>query len=262
MTNTFQIQQRACGYPLKGGVYLYVPTGANGTPIWHFVIDPTVSIDDPDFIGDLHVGMVLKNRGQKNEEGQDIYDLFDWIGSNAYPNPTDWMMEVKELGFHQKVDPRILTHLVAESMYFAIHAKAGFVDPTSAYDERIVHPDYPKCPAKHLQHMEYGPGDKLNLGTCPGLFFSNIIDGETPTKSGNAREVIRKMPAFEYSGFSPVGVEGENIPSIFFKMPIGRIARILVYEDRDMNTHEKALETLEKLDQSLQRVSLISLGDK
>jgi hypothetical protein len=260
--NTFQIQQRGCGWPIAGGTYMYVPTGANGTPIWNFLIDPTVPIEDPDFIGDLHIGMVLKYRGCKNAEGKEIFDIFDYIGSKFYPNPSDWIMEVSHLGFHQKFNPNDLTHLVPESMYFGIHARASFVDPTNAYDERIVHPNYPKCPANHPQHVEYGPGNKLELGTYPGLFFSNIINGEAPANSSNPREVIRKMPAFEYSGYSPVGGEGETIPAIFFKMPIGRIGRILVYADADMNTHEKALETLEKLDQSMQRVSLITLGDK
>ena len=249
-------QPRGCGKIIAGGTYISVPSGFSGTPIWTFLIDPTVPI--PEDFGLSDIGMLLKSRGQVNNNGQEIFDLYDHIGSSGYPNVSDWILEVQQLGLHQKVNPNLLCHLVPESYYFAVHSKASFTDPTIAYEERLIHPNYPKCPVWHPQHQQYPAGDKIGLGTCPGLFFSNVINGVSATSRG-LRDVDRKMPAFEYQAFSPTGVEGETVSAIFFKMPIGRIASFLIYSDEQSNTHELALKELEKLDERLQRVKIVSL---
>jgi hypothetical protein len=255
--STFQIKKRGCGWPIAGGTYAFVESGFNGTPIWKFLLDPTVVIDDPEAFGLSAISMVLKSRGCTNAVGQEIYDIFDWIGASAYPNPTDWLLEVQNLGFHQKMNPTHLLYLVPESLYFGIHSRAAFENPTNAYNTRILHPDYPKCPCDIPSHKDYLDGDKLHLGTCPGLYFSSLVKG-TKIKE---REVVRKMPSFEYSGFSPAGGEGETLPAIFFKLPIGRMAKFLVYTDEKNKTHEKALEILNELETKMQRVTIIQYNE-
>jgi hypothetical protein len=255
--STFQIRQRGCGWPIAGGTYMYVPTGFNGIPIWNFVIDPTVQIVDPFSFGLSAIGMCLKSSGMTNAEGKEIFDLWDWIGASAYPNPTDWFLEVQQLGFHQKVSPELLKGLVPESQYYAVHSAASFEDPTIAYDTRMEHPNYPICPTNIESHIKLPDGDKLHLFTCPGLFFSNLVQGTQADK--DSRVVVREMPAFSYDGFCPTGNEGRHVPAAFFRIPIGRMVRFLVYEDVATKTHEKALKALEALDEKLKRVSLISL---
>ena len=256
-TQQINITKRGCGWPISGGVYAYVPSSFNGTPIWNFALDPTVQINDPEGFGLSAISMCLKSRGIKNNKGQEIFDIYDWIGESGYPNPLDWLFEIQQFGFHQKMDPRILTHLVPESLYFAVHAKASFEDPTVAYLTRKTPEGQPVCPSNWKGHLELEDENKIHLGTCPGLFFSNTIKGK---QVGKDREVIREMPSFEYPAFSPTGSEGANIPAIFFKLPVGRIASFLVYSDEQSNTHESALKILEKLDEGLKRVTIVSLN--
>jgi hypothetical protein len=208
------------------------------------------------------IGMVLKERTLP--DGRLAYDLWDWIGESAYPNVLDWLLEVQQLGFHQKVNPEQMVWISPESYYFAVHSRAGFVDPTQVYDyrERFMHPDYPKCPANHPQHLEIDraellqSGNLAHLGTCPGLFFNDVIRGTKP--ENGSRITVREMPSFSWDGFVPEG-EYEHQPAAFFRFPIGRIAELIVYEDTDQHTEEKALKILEELDEKFKRVRIVPM---
>lgn len=260
---------RGCGPgAIAGGVYVSVAPERFGEkhPVWEFVIDPTYLIpEDKDDFPLAAVNMLLKSRGQVNRDGNEIYDLYDWIGSSGYPNVLDWLLEVQQLGFHQKINPDILQWLTPESYYFAVHERAAFEDPTPAYDdhERFLHPDQPKCPAEVPQHLEIDHAALLNgesmlhLGTCIGLFFNDVIKGTKPEK--DSRITIREMPSFSWNGFVPADPQAKHLPAVFFRLPIGRIAQFLVYEDTQNATHEDALAELEKLDAKMKRVKLVKL---
>jgi len=251
-----QILPRGCGYPIRGSCYISVPTGLNGHMIWEFALCPTIPIADLNSFGLAKNAMVLKERQGKRGI---VYDIWDWIGSSGYPKPTDWFMEVMKLGFHQKCVPDQLLKLTEESFYFAVHADASFVDPNTNYDTRHSkeHPQYPVCPAGHKAHIELPP-EYSRMDTCFGLLFDDLIGD--PNNMVDSPVTVT-MPAFTYPGYSPIDFDQEHVPAAFFRMPIGKMAKILVYRDEETLKHEDVLKVLEELDVSMQRVEIVSLGD-
>jgi hypothetical protein len=250
-------KQRGCGWAMPG-TYISIEPGAYGTPLWEFVLDPTVPV--PEGFDLAPVSMVLKSRGQVNKDGKEILDIFDWIGGDAYPNPLDWLLEVQQLGFHQRCDPRHLKHLVEESQYFAVHSRGSIywedLESVYAYRENFTHPHQPKCPGEHEQHINMPKQDQWNvIGTCPGLFFNDVIKG----KAGTGSTMVRELPSFSWDGFEALpGIRHE--PAIFARFPIGRMATWLVYQDNQGgDIHERALKELENLDAKLKRVKIVSL---
>ena len=255
-SNTFQVYRRGCGFPVKSGCYLSVPTGLNGHMVWEFALCPTIPIADLNSFGLAKNAMVLKERQGKHGI---VYDLWDFIGASGYPRPTDWFMEVARLGFHQKCLPEHLLKITEESFYFAVHANAGFVDPSGNYDTRHCkdHPQYPICPAGHKAHIEL-PSEYSRMDTCFGLLFDDLLGA--PQGVPDVKATVT-MPSFEYDGYSPVDFAQEHVPAAFFRMPIGKMAKILVYRDEETLKHEDVLKVLEELDASMQRIEIVSLGD-
>jgi hypothetical protein len=263
MTNQIHIIKRGCGWPVAGKIYMSVPAteekgGFYGTPIWDFVVCPTAPLGTFEISAQ---GMTDVSRQCTNAEGKEIFDIWDWIGASNYPNPTDWLLEADKFGFHQLIERTFpFEKLTPESMYLAVHPRAGIKDIVPYYHNRI-HTDYPDCPQNHELHIT--PTEEwLNLmpDTCAGLFFNDLVEGN---KLAGAREVERAMPSFNYQGFSaPIKSleDSENhYPAIFFKLPIGRIGDWLVYEDSAEKTHEDALKELERLDKKLQRIQIVQL---
>jgi hypothetical protein len=205
--------------------------------------------------------MQLISRGCSNKEGKEIFDIWDWIGGGAYPNPSDWLLEVSHLGLHQLIERNARFDLLTvESYYIAIHARANIVDPYEFYENRRDGDDFPVCPYEYPAHLDLSVAFLEEKQTCPSILFNDLIKGEPTT---NGREVIRKMPSFSYKGYmSPLGaLDPEHLPAAFFKAPIGAIGTFLVYEDPEQNEHVKALKALEALDEALSRVEIVSLDD-
>lgn len=242
--NQLQFVQRGCGFPIAGGTYMFIPSGEGGLPIWNMLIDPVLPIPDPEGFGISKIGMkIIENNG--------IPHIWDWIGEGAYPNVLDWLFEIAKFGFHQKVDPKLLSKLTDQSYYIGVHPQASIEDPVEHYAHYMAVGSYPVCPKNYPQHLHPAPD---LYDTCPGLFINDIIDGVKIHPDG--RRVKRTMPAFEYEGYEPP-CNAPHIPGAFIKIPIGRMMRVLVYEDKAMNTHEVALKELDKLDAKLKRVSTV-----
>jgi len=263
MNSTHKIVKRGCGWPSKGKIYISVPTneekgGFYGTPIWDFVVCPTVSLGTFELSAQ---GMTDISRQCTNTEGKEIFDIFDWIGASGYPNPTDWLLEVDKFGFHQLIERTFpFEKLTPESMYFAVHPRAGIKDVVPYYQNRL-HTDYPDCPQGHERHI--APTEdwlKLAPDTCAGLLFNDLIEG---VGTAIPRGVVRNMPSFTYNGFSAPAESLENnenhYPAIFFKLPIGQLGSWLVYEDNAEKTHKDALKELERLDERLKQIRVVQL---
>ena len=247
------LRQRGCGWPIKGGTYISKEFDETN-PLDLYRLDPTYPL--PEDFGMSFIGMTLKER--LLEDGVTVVlDVWDWIGEDAYPNVPDIVEEWRQLGFHQKVNPSILQKLSPESYYLAVHARASFLDPTVMWEKRRQHPHLPLCPKELPQHMELDPNvDPRDLGTCPGLFLSDVREGTAPTSDG---VVVRHMPSFDWDGYAPVDPDVEYVPAAFFSFPIGLQAEFLVYEDIEGGLHDHALEELRKMDERLQRITLVSL---
>lgn len=258
MTSKVKIAKRGCGWPKAGGVYAHVPVGKDGkfqTPIWNFLLCPTVPIEDPNSYGISAIDMALISRGVTNAEGKEIFDIYDWIGEGSYPNPMDWIFEIDKLGFHQKVKTAQIAKLVPESNYFAIHPRGWINNPRPYIEKWQTSELYPKCPANHEPHIKENKVWVDSNQMCTGLLLNDTVKG-TPI---SGRQVTRTMPSFEYQAWSPAVDDATYTPAIFFRLPIGVMAEFLVYEDSVGNTHEAALKELEALDKKLQRVKVVKI---
>lgn len=256
---------RGCGgAPSAGGIYLAVKSGFHGIPIWNFLIDNTFVL--PDKFGLSNIGMELRLRTDEygkpviGRSGKPVYDLWDHIGSDGYPNVADWIMEVGILGFHQKISPNLqFEKLTEESEYIAVHDRAHIIQMLDYYETRqpvigVLGIDAtPLCPYNIDAHCD----GTLVMGTCPGLFWEDLRGGEHVDDKHSTRRVKRTMPSFEYEGYSPPVSGVEYCPAAFFKLPIGYMADILVYEDEHSDAHDVALKRLEALEEKLQRVTFI-----
>jgi len=252
------IQKRNCAWPQLGKAYLSIPVGAYGSPIWNFLIDPTMTIEGLDV---KKLGMTLLSRGCYDANGKEIYDIWDWIGSGAYPNPTDWLMEVAHFGLHQLIERTAQFGLLSrDSYYVAVHDRAGIVNPYELYHNRLEGNDFPICPYDYPQHVEKMVGWLELQETCPGILFNDLIKGEL---TGNkSREVIRKNASFSYTGYMPPDtLDTEHVPAAFFKAPFGAVGQFLVYEDKVGNDHLETLKALEALDESMQNVQIVSIDE-
>ena len=259
-------KRRRCGLPKAGKTYAYIsndredPSGFGDTPVWNFVCDMTYPL--PEGFELAPVSMLLQSRGQYDLDGNEIFDIWDWIGESNYPNFLDWILEVSNLGFHQLMNPEHILKLSPESRYIAVHSRGAFKDPTQAYENWIQHPNYGSCfstdPQMYDLHTNMKPGDKSHLGTCVKLMFSNIIGGSKPGPD-RVTKVDSPSLTYSYDGYAPVGNEGEYQPAAFFSLPIGRMAQYLIYKDNHTNTHEKALEILKDLDGDMGNVTIVDL---
>jgi hypothetical protein len=238
-------------------IYAYVPADEQGRfagkPSFAFAIDPTAVVP----VGWLSAqGMQLipqMKEGQQviNSEGKLVFDMWDWIGENNYPNPMDWFMEITKLGFHQLVQRTFeFDKLTPESNYIGVHARANIV-PVSTLYERM--PDEPACPRLNKDHRR----GTACQDTCFSLLDEDLVD--MSVKPGE--KVTRQAPSFTYTGWTTtLDQKPENYqPAAFIKLPLGRLCQFLVYKDKETDTHKSALEELKKLDGKLARVKLVEL---
>ena len=266
---TISIKQRGCGWPKKGKIYGYIPVdkkkgGFYGNPVMNYVLCIPGTI--PPDLALSYQGMECISRGVLNAQGQEIYDVYDWIGQSAYPNVSDFILEIAELGLHQLIEKTFPFQLLTpESEYKPIHANAGIVDPKVYFKECLEDVNFKNCPQRHPAHMDLDPAwieKEGDFNTCSGLYLNDIVDG---VPIGTGRDVLRKMPSFEYRGFtapeSRINTPSKDghYPAVFMRIPIGRMMKFLVYEDKETNSHEQALKELERLDERLRNVQIVNL---
>jgi hypothetical protein len=187
-----------------------------------------------------------------NGEGKPVFDMWDWIGENNYPNPMDWFMEITKLGFHQLVQRTFeFDKLTPESNYIGVHARASIVPVELMYKK--MPDDLPPCPRMNKYHVKNSDIQE----TCFSLLDEDLVD----LSVNPGEKVVRQAPSFTYTGLTTVlDQKPENYqPAAFIKLPLGRLCQFLVYKDKELDTHKSALEELKKLDTKLQRVKLVEL---
>lgn len=250
---------RGCGVaPKLGAIYLTAPVGFNGTPSWNFLIDPVVPL--PEDFGLSEIGMQLRPRYDPqgnavlNGKGQQVYDLWDHIGSTGYPNPSDWFLEVSKLGFHQLLSKELQFELITpETYYIATHSRAVVLETWEFYDRPVPPLEYPLCP-KNIEEHEKGVDV---MGMCPRLWWEGLVKG---VGQKGERKVKMNMPAFEYEGYkAPEGVPLTYSKGAFFMYPMGAMLELRVYEDPETNKHEAALKELADLEEELCTIKIVPL---
>lgn len=216
---------RGCGASrTAGGIYIEVPLSPYGKPIEDFLVDPPVRIDKVTF--------GLSPVGVKPIPRDGVYHVFDWVGSEYYPNVADFIEEVKRLGLSRRIPKTFNFSLLSmESRIILLHSK-GWDNNHELY---ITDAKCPKCNKEH-DHPRIRP-------MCVKLYWENI-DGGTPTAQNiGERFVIRSMPAFQYLGRSkPDYIEEPSYElAVFLSLPI---YNIVVVKDNDCGKHEEAMDLL------------------
>jgi hypothetical protein len=230
---------RGCGSRKKGGIYAEVPLSPFGSPFEHFLFDPPVKVD-LEAMGLSPIGVKLLKRPD-----EDVYDVYDIIGADSYPNVLDFIEEAKRFGISRRLSSRIDFSLLTEkSKLIVLHSRA-FIENAGAYWPEAKF----KCP-KAIQKHEIWEGQRVGddpLPMCIGLWGQDIEDGnEHPENdpgyirpSDDPRFVLRTMPSFSYEGYRrPDGVTPEYSTAIFGSFHLGRL---VVINDPDDKTHEPAL---------------------
>lgn len=255
-----KIVQRGCGWPQGGKIYMQVDPGFHNTPIWNYVLCATTF--PPDI---SQQGMEIIWNGTYDPEGNKVYDIYDWIGAGNYPNVMDWILEVDKFGFHQLIERTAKFDLISRySYYYGVHSKAIINEPAVYFENKIEVEGIPLCPQRHGQH-ETITKDFIrdNPYTCSGLFINDIVDG----MNTGERMTLRKMPSFNYDGVTRPAARDRSMlerkewyqPGTFFRIPIGQLVTFMVYEDEANHTEELALKELQKLNDELRRIKVITL---
>jgi hypothetical protein len=200
--------ERGCGTRVAGGVYLVCPLVPGGRPVEDFLIDP------PQAFGDLtlsHLG--ISPRGVtaiERQDGSGVVDVFDWIGSQHYPNVADFVEEVRRFGLSRRIARTFdFSRLSKASRIICLHARAVPVDPVPWYQRpgfETASQDWP-CPCGRPDHGDFrrdaeDPARRTAIRVCAGIWWEDIDGGGLVVNSVDPYRVRRKMPAFEYDGRS------------------------------------------------------------
>lgn len=240
--------ERGCGMRVKGGVYAETMLGPNGHPIECFIKDPPIPIDVT-ALGLSHVGV-------KIIEQDGVHYIFDWIGSQYYPNVTDLIEEVRRFGASRRLPNTLNFELLSpNSKLVLIHDRVRY----KLTDEMRLALSNPQmhhqqvCPLiVKAMHDGFTPQIDLHaLQQCARHWWYDI---DAPKDTSAGTEIVVKMPSFEYKGITKVE-QPKYEPGIFLVLPIHRIA---VVKDPGTGSHE---ETSERISSKLAGTIPIELVD-
>lgn len=244
---------RGCGDRESGGCYAEIGIGPGGMPIEYFLVDPPQLLDPKLGISRKSaIGVKLIQR----QDGSGVWDVYDWIGEENYPNVADMVEEIRHFGMSRRFELASddeYAKITSDSLYFLIHRRAWIGNCEPYYKTYIpVGVDaltrYNPCPKNFNSHkmmMEQTDQCK-DLQPCLGLCWNDIEGGEPyPPDSlpfqADPRRVVRKMPWGEYRAVSAPDLEYESPdyhPAIFFR---GHLSRIVVVKGDKSDAKKKKL---------------------
>lgn len=211
-------EERGCGFRSQGGVYATNPLTEDGAlSIWSCIVDPPIPID-PDSLGLTPHGVFFI---PDPETG--ITHVFDWIGSETYGSPADFVMEALHLGISRRL-PRTIDfqQLSRESCLVFAHRRAG-LDPErlaaiAQREQRISRFDLTPCPSgRHHIHVE-------PVELCARHWWQDLPDDQHNQllPGGHPLEVVRTIGSTPYTGFPELPVGAHEL-AIFLRVPITAI---------------------------------------
>jgi hypothetical protein len=254
---------RACGERLAGGVYLTVPTGANGWAVDRFLIDAPIPLD-VEAMGIAAIGTAIVPR-TAIVAGQEVrtHYVIDIVGEEYYPNVADFIEEVRRYGVSRRISRNSqFDKLDRHSRLILVHRR-GHIANASDY-QAARDPERFWCPLDIPHHLK----DDYR-GMCAGLFWEDIDKGvaigaddeNAPLVVGgsvkydqpgvqmhlqrhSSRATIRAMETFRYRGLKrPDGVTPHYQYAAFASFPIRKIE---VIADRIGGSHIEGSEKARK----------------
>lgn len=260
---------RGCGSRQAGGMYLTTPLSASGSPIEAFLVDPPFRVD-PELerrlmLSDVGV-KVIKRAKREGDVGPDVYDVWDIVGQNNYPNVADMIQEIRGMGISRRISAsEDFALLGPESKLIMLHRRAWIDNYHDYYGALFMENDDLKasspamvqdvgCPRRKLNAYYAASGrtaltvlephsceqDGNSRDLCLGLAFEDVEGGETlydPTL--RPRTVKRSVGDTTYlARHRPDGITPVYGLAVFGRFPIGQIDVIL---DRANGTHAERI---------------------
>lgn len=246
---------RGCGTRQPGGAYLVASLGEGGIPLEDLVVDPPIVVD-PQAIGLSTVGMLLA----QTPEGKPA--IIDWVGSEHYAQPADFLEEVSLFGSSRRVPTTFdFARLGPGATHLLVHAHADAVNRDwplheRCFDRNEARPSFLSRALARRGHA-WCPfkGDHPKGEFCSALWWelldpttlrygSTVADFEAQMQ--RQAPVLREMPAFHYRGYSQPDQDVWRPtwrPAIFLRLPINRVE--VVRDPGDMG-HEITLSRASK----------------
>jgi len=222
---------RGCGFRVKGGVYIETRLSPYGQPIENFLIDSPQVLDTQ--------ALGIRPRGMTPLLRDGTTHLFDWVGSDGYPNVADFIEEARHKGISRRVLPSLVADLTPDSRLLLIHPRAhvhNALDFWHALDAsgRL---NLVKCPA-HMRgddtnHPEIvswalNSPDELPQPWCLGACYHDVIGKSVGGESKHPDIVQATVGDVTYQAHArPAMAEHvKYVPALFAAFPITNIAII------------------------------------
>jgi hypothetical protein len=252
------VAKRGCGIREAGGVYLSTPLGPNGTPVEWFLVDPPFRVDAEmkRRLGLGNKGVKLKERPDREGNPSGIWDVWDVVGQNNYPNVADMIQEIKAMGVSRRIaSNEDFAKLSGQSKLLLLHERAWIDNHFDYYgslymeNRDLEEQDKDRmasdlgCPRWMIQDLTslepHSCDPEGNSGEmCLGVVYDDVEGGEELyDPSLKARTVKRTIGDTTYLARSrPGGIEPIYGLAVFGRFPI---ARIDVIRDLANGTHHE-----------------------
>jgi len=229
--------ERGCGKRKAGGVYAEVGLAEDGYPLEHFILDPPVLVPD-----EMHLtatGVTVVGQGSRQH-------VVDWVGSEFYPNVTDFLEEVRRFGLSRRLPKTFdFSQITAGSRIILAHSRAwveniGDYRRVALAETDAIRTLVWNCPKTIKAHADLvGCPDE----PCAGVWWQDVEGWEAKEErtawgadGPYPRGVVRKMPSFSYFAFQrPEGFAPEYKLAFFASFPM---TRLVVVEAED-GSHEE-----------------------
>jgi hypothetical protein len=240
--------ERGCGTRQEGGVYAECRLSLKELPIEAYLFDPLVKVDCQ------KLGLTPRSSVLHKVQGTTM--VFDWIGSKFYPNPTDWIEEVRRFGMSQRLElnKEQYATLDIKSKLIAVHTVGYYGYPeildqcTNFWSVCELGYRWDVCPKEHprVPLVYTGAYPHVPKARCPGIFWQLALPpDQKPETMGLGGVVEIQCPSFAYKAIWNPGlynlVEETWFPGAFIGLPIHRL---VVVRDEKGGTHEKKLKKL------------------
>jgi hypothetical protein len=236
--------KRGCGERVAGGIYLETTLSPTGHPLECFFADA------PRPVNTGALGVTPRGVSLIAGEGG-ITNVWDWVGSDSYPNVADFIEEGRRMGISRRIAGRAeLDRLTRSSRIIILHARAIIDSDHEAYraaEQEIDGLLRSCCPqivaAEHCGRVvgprHADPPDRL----CGRYWYHDIEGGEAPSAAASASgravegEVQRTIGDTTYFAYArPEGVKPTYRVGVLGAFPISGLA---VVADPVGGTHEE-----------------------
>lgn len=238
---------RGCGDREPGGIYAEVPTSPNGKPVEAFLLDPPIRVPE---------GFGLPMRGaaviKRPNEDPPIFDLYDRVGEEHYPNVQDMIEEVRRKGASRRLGTGTeFAQLGPGSRLILAHPRAVIGNAHDYY--QMMAPDLgttlrPRwvCVCGKTEHDDFADLARHGI-TCASLWRSDLTGGtlfppeplpdehpDAPGERANWMECV--VGDFAYIGRPrPGGINAAYHLGFFASFPLHRL---VVINDPEGGKHE------------------------